>query len=85
MVKKENDLLTFLLRLLVKNRHRPDDIKKYLKENRFIPLRNQSKHEEENYLSGYWQFNLNKENIDEEIDNCLNILKENKLIKDNKI
>jgi helicase len=66
-LKKENDLLTFLLRLLVKHGCRQKKIKKYLRG--------------EDRLSGYWRFSFNKENIDEETDNCLKILKENKLIR----
>lgn len=84
LVKKEKDLLTFLLRLLVKYNLKPKKIKKYLKKGRLISLRNQSKFEEENCLSGYWRYIFHKENIDEEIDNCLNILKENKLIREDK-
>jgi len=39
----------------------------------------------ENGPSGYWRFIFPKGNIDEEINNCLDILKENKLTKeDNK-
>jgi helicase len=36
----------------------------------------------ENCPSGYWRFIFSKENIDEEINNCLNILKENRLIEE---
>ncbi|PKP61727.1 hypothetical protein CVT91_02105 [Candidatus Atribacteria bacterium HGW-Atribacteria-1] len=67
LLKKEDDLLTFLLRLLVKHSCRPKKIKKYLRG--------------EDRLSGYWRFSFNKENIDEETDNYLKILKENKLIR----
>jgi len=84
LVKKEKDLLTFLLRLVVKYRSRPEKIKKYLKEKGLIALRNQSKSEEKNCLFSYWQFIFDKENLEEEIDNCLNSLKENKLIREDK-
>jgi helicase len=84
LVKKEKDLLTFLLRLVVKYRSRPEKIKKYLKEEGLIALRNQSKSEEKNCLFSYWQFIFDKENLEEEIDNCLNTLKENKLIREDK-
>jgi len=84
LVKKEKDLLTFLLRLVVKYRSRPEKIKKYLKEEGLIALRNQSKSEEKNCLFNYWQFIFDKENLEEEIDNCLNTLKENKLIREDK-
>jgi helicase len=70
LLKKEDDLLTFLLRLLVKHSCRQKKIKKYLRG--------------EDRLSGYWQFSFNKENINEETDNCLKILKKNKLIRGNK-
>ena len=84
LVKKEKDLLTFLLRLVVKYKSRPEKIKKYLKEEGLIALRNQSKSEEKNCLFSYWQFIFDKENLEEEIDNCLNTLKENKLIREDK-
>jgi len=67
LVKKEKDLPTYLLRLLVKYNLKPKKIKKYLKK--------------EDSPSGYWRFVFPKGNIDEEINNCLNILKENKLTK----
>ncbi len=69
-MKNEKDLLTYLLRLLVKYNLKPKKIKKYLKK--------------EIGLSGYCRFIFPEENIDEEIKNCLDILKENKLTeKDN--
>ncbi|MBA7598858.1 hypothetical protein ES703_05883 [subsurface metagenome] len=68
LVKKEKDLLTYLLRLLVKYNLKPKKIKKYLKK--------------EIGPSGYWRFVFPKENIDEEINNRLDILKENKLAEE---
>ena len=66
--KKEKDLLTHLLRLLLKYNFKPKQLKKYLKkENAPSP--------------SYWRFIFPKENIDEEINNCLHILKENRLIE----
>ena len=66
--KKEKDLLTHLLRLLLKYNFKPKQLKKYLKkENAPSP--------------SYWCFIFPKENIDEEINNCLHILKENRLIE----
>lgn len=63
---RENDLLTFLLKLTVNYHFKPKEIKKYLKENGFFSLQNQIR------------------SIDEKINNYLNTLKENRLIKDNK-
>ncbi|MHC2994889.1 MAG: winged helix-turn-helix domain-containing protein [Candidatus Atribacteria bacterium] len=83
-MKKEKDLLTFMLRLLVKDRHKPEKTKKYLKEGRFISLRNQSKSEEKNCLSGYWKFDFDKDNIEKEIDYCLDLLVKNQLIIEEK-
>jgi len=68
LLKKEKDLLTYLLRLLLKCNLKPKKLKKYLKK--------------ENGPSGYWHFIFPKENIDEEINNCLDILKENKLTEE---
>jgi replicative superfamily II helicase len=47
-------------------------------------LKDHFKEEEFVYLSGYWQFNFNKAIIDKKIENCLNILKGNRLIRINK-
>jgi len=69
LVKKEKDLLTYILRLLAKNNLKPKKLKNYLKK--------------EDNPSGYWRFVFPKGNIDEEINNCLNILKENQLTKEN--
>lgn len=67
--KKEKDLLTYLLRLLLKYNFKPKQLKKYLKkENAPSP--------------SYWHFIFPKENIDEEINNCLHTLKENNLIEE---
>jgi len=69
---RENDLLTFLLRLTVNYHFKPKEIKKYLKENGFFSLQNQIRSID------------SIDSIDEKINNYLNILKENRLIKDNK-
>jgi len=69
LVKEEKGLLTFLLRLSVKYRLKPNEIKEYLKE-------------EATHLSGYWHFSFDKENIEKKIERYLNILKQNKLIKE---
>lgn len=68
LVKKEKDLLTYLLRLLVKYNLKPKKIKKYLKK--------------EIGPSANWRFIFYKGNIDEEINNSLDILKENKLTEE---
>ena len=69
LVKEEKGLLTFLLRLSVKYRLKPNEIKEYLKE-------------EATHLSGYWHFSFDKENIEKKIERYLNILKQNKLIRE---
>ena len=69
---KENDLLTFLLKLTVNYHFKPKEIKKYLKENGFFSLQNQIRSID------------SIDSIDEKINNYLNTLKENRLIKDNK-
>lgn len=64
-------MLTYLLRLLVRNNLKPKKIKKHLKN--------------ENGSSAYWRFIFLEGNIDEKIYNYLHILKENKLTEeDNK-
>jgi helicase len=68
LLKEEENLLTYLLRLLLKYNLKPKKLKKYLKK-RNIP-------------SAYWRFIFPKENIDEEINNCLDILKENRLTEE---
>jgi len=86
LVKKEKDLLTFLLRLLVnhKEEYSLNKIKQYLKEIRATSAGHQSKPEKENNFSGYWKFDFNKNNIEKEIDYCLNILVKHKLIIEEK-
>ena len=69
LAKEEKELLTFLLRLSVNHKLRPNEIKEYLKEGA-------------THLSGYWHFSFNKENIDKKIDRYLNILKGKKLIRE---
>jgi len=69
LVKKEESLLTYLLRLSVKYKIKPDEIKKYLREGA-------------THLSGYWHFSFDKENIEKKIDRYLNVLKQNKLIRE---
>jgi len=68
LLKKEKTLLTYLLRLLLKYNLKPKKLKKYLKKG--------------NTPSAYWRFILPKENINEEINNCLDILKENRLTEE---
>ena len=68
LLKKEKNLLTYLLRLLLKYNLKPKKLRKYLKK--------------ENTPSAYWRFIFPKENIDEEINNCLDILKENNLTEE---
>ena len=69
LVKGEESLLTYLFRLAVKHKIKADEIKEYLKEGA-------------THLSGYWHFSFDKENIEKKIDRYLNVLKQNKLIKE---
>jgi len=86
LVKKEKDLLTFLLRLLVnhKDEYSSNKIKQYLREISVISACHQSKTEEENNFSGYWRFDFDKDNIEKEIDYCLDLLVKNRLITEEK-
>lgn len=68
LLKEEKNLLTYLLRLLLKYNLKPKKLKKYLKKG--------------NIPSAYWRFIFPKENIDEEINNCLDLLKENRLTEE---
>lgn len=68
----DNNLLTYLLRLVVNVKPKHEELKSYLKK------------EDKNILSGYWQFAFNKVNIDDKIEKALNILKGNRLIRMNK-
>ena len=83
-VKKEKDLLTFLLKLIVTcNQDSRDKIRKYLKK--VGTSSSQSSPEEENNIYNYWRFHFEEdENMEQEIDKYLDILVENKLIRKNK-
>ncbi len=69
LVKEEKDLLTYLLRLVVKHRLKPNEIKEYVKKGG-------------NHLSGYWHFSFKQGNLEKKIDKYLKILKGNKLIRE---
>jgi helicase len=86
LVKKEKDLPTFLLSLLVnhKEQYSSNKMKQYLREIRATSFSHQSKPEEENNFSGYWKFDFDKDNMEKEIDYCLDILVKNKLIIEEK-
>jgi len=84
LINIDNDLLTYLLRLVVNVNLKQEELKSHLKKDEFVSLKNQSKSGDNNFLSGYWQFAFNKVNIDKRIENCLNILKVNRLIRMNK-
>ncbi|MBU4350622.1 DEAD/DEAH box helicase, partial [bacterium] len=86
LVKKEKDLLTFLLSLLVNHQdgYSLNKIKQYLKEIRATSAYHQGKLEEENSFSGYWRFDFDKDNIEKEIDYCLDLLAKNRLITEEK-
>jgi len=84
LINIDNDLLTYLLRLMVNVKFKHEELKSYLKKEEFVSRNNQSKSDDNNFLYGYWQFAFNKANIDKKIENCLNILKVNRLIRMNK-
>jgi helicase len=83
-INVDNDLLTYLLRLAVNINLNYEKLKSHIKKEDFVSLKSQSKFEDNNFLSGYWQFAFNKANIDKRIENCLNILRGNRLIRMNK-
>ncbi|GAF69442.1 unnamed protein product, partial [marine sediment metagenome] len=80
----DNDLLTYLLRLAVNIELNYEKLKSHIKKEEFVSLKSQSKFEDNNFLSGYWQFAFNKANIDKRAEKALNILKVNSLIRINK-
>ncbi|MBA7529687.1 hypothetical protein ES705_21885 [subsurface metagenome] len=86
LVKKEKDLLTFLLRLLVnhKDEYSLNKIKQYLGEIRVTYVGNQSETEVEKGFSGYWKFDFDKDDLEKEIDYCLDLLAKNRLIIEEK-
>jgi len=69
LVKEEKELLTHLLRLSLKHKLKTNEIKEYIKDGG-------------THLSGYWHFSFKQENIEKKIDRYLNILKQNKLIRE---
>ena len=86
LVKKEKDLLTFLLGFLVnhKDEYSLNKIKQYLREISATSAGHQGKPEEENNFSGYWRFDFDKDNMEKEIDYCLDLLAKNQLIMEEK-
>ncbi len=83
-INVDNDLLTYLLRLAVNINLDYEKLKSHIKKEDFVSLKSQSKFEDNNFFSGYWQFAFNKANIHKRIEKRLNILKGNKLIRMNK-
>lgn len=83
-INVDNDLLTYLLRLAVNINLNYEKLKSHIKKEEFVSLKSQSKFEDNNFLSGYWQFSFNKANIDKRIEKVMNILKGNRLIRMNK-
>ncbi|HZK12849.1 MAG TPA: DEAD/DEAH box helicase, partial [Atribacterota bacterium] len=83
-INVDNDLLTYLLRLAVNINLNYDDLKSHVKKEKFVSLKSQSKFEDNNFLSGYWQFAFNRANIHKRIEKALNILKGNRLVRINK-
>jgi len=84
LINIENDLLTYLLRLVINVNLKWEELKSYFKKEEFVFLINQGKSDDKNFLSGYWQFAFNKANIHKKIEKCLNILKGNRLIRMNR-
>jgi len=82
-INVDNDLLTYLLRLAVNINLDYEKLKSHIKKEEFVSLRSQSKFEDNNFFSGYWQYVFNKANIDKRIEKALNILIVNGLIKVN--
>jgi len=80
LINMDDGLLTYLLRLVVDVKLNDKELKGHFKKEDFVPTKNQSKSDDKNILSDYWQFSFNGENIDKKIENCLNILKGNRLI-----
>jgi len=72
LINIENDLLTYLLRLVVNVKLKREELKSHFKKEELVSF------------SGYWQFAFKKVNIDKKIENCLNILKEKRLIRMNR-
>lgn len=83
-INVDNDLPTYLLRLAVNINLDYEKLKRHIKKEEFVSLKSQSKFEDNNFLSGYWQFAFNKANMDKRIEKALNILKVNRLIRINK-
>ncbi|MBC8499417.1 MAG: winged helix-turn-helix domain-containing protein [Candidatus Atribacteria bacterium] len=79
----DDDLITYLLRLAVNINLNYDELKSHVKKEEFVSLKSQSKFEDNNFLSGYWQFAFSKANIHKRIENALNILQINELIRIN--
>jgi len=80
----DNDLLTYLLRSVVNVKLRQEELMSHFKKEEFDSLKGQSQFEDNNFLSGYWQFAFNKANMDKRIEKALNILKGSRLIRINK-
>ena len=76
-------MVTYLLRLAVNINLDYEKLKSHIKKEEFVSLKGQSKFEDNNFLSGYWQFTFNKANIHKRIEKALNILKINRLIRIN--
>ncbi|MDD5015540.1 MAG: DEAD/DEAH box helicase [Atribacterota bacterium] len=72
LINIDHDFLSYLLNLVVNVKLKQEELKSHFKNGEFI------------YLSGYWKFAFNRENIDKKIEDALNILKGNRLIKVNK-
>ena len=82
-INVDDDLLTYLLRLSVNINLDYEKLKSHINKEEFVSLRSQSKFEDNNFFSGYWQFAFNKANIDKRIEKAFNILKVNGLISVN--
>jgi len=84
LINMDDDLLTYLLRLVVNVKLNSEELKDHFKNKDSVFLNNQSRADDKNTLSGYWQFAFNKVNINKKIEKALNILKGNQLIRINR-
>jgi len=82
-INVDDDLLTYLLRLAVNINLDYEKLKSHVNKEEFVSLRSQSKFEDNNFFSGYWQYVFNKANITKRIEKALNILIVNGLISVN--
>jgi len=83
-INVDDDLPTYLLRLAVNINLDYEELKSHIKKEEFVSIKSQSKFEDNNFFSGYWQYVFNKANINKRIEKALNTLIVNSLISVNK-